>query len=129
MVDCNTGRRLEPKDRPWRSSFSFFHPGRSSLLSTAHMAGSGHPALTLPLIRIRSFHFHQSVFSYSSVPSREKGSPISVTSLTLLDMGHSPKSLTAKLPCRIPGLICGCFFVFLKTSAKSQEERCTARLF
>ena len=107
MFEYNTGERIEPKDgrgsweaQPRRSSFFFFHPDRSCLLSSAHMFRSDHPALTLPLIRIRSFHFHQSVFSYSFVPSRGEASPISVTSLTVLDTGHSPKILTAKLPCR-----------------------------
>lgn len=106
-VEYTTGERIEPKDRrgsreapPRRSSSFCFHPGGSCLLSSAHTSRSDHPALALPLMRIRSFHLRQPVFSYSSVPSGGEGSPVSVTSLTLLDTGHSPKVLTATLPCR-----------------------------
>lgn len=107
MVEYTTGERIEPKDRrgsreaPLQPSPSFFfHAGGSCLLSSAHTFRRDHPSLALPLMRIRSFRVHQPIFSYSSVPSGGEGSPISVTSLTLLDTGHSPKVLTATLPCR-----------------------------
>lgn len=80
------------------------------------------PCPHLPLVRIRSFRLHQAVFSSSSIPSRGEGSSASVSSLTLSAMGHSPRILTAKQPCRVQTYSVGWF---LKTNASRQEARCT----